>query len=294
VSPTYNTRYPRGGDTLWTDGSVASGVVNLEFFGTAPTALDVPTIGASVSKGYDSSTTVTTAAITTQSTTSILVFAQWETTSTPPTITDSKGNTYGPPIRTVAPGAGSIPNYIGAWFVSGATGGSSHTFTATGGANTFPSIWVVEVIDAATVAHVGAGSTASPYNSGNLVTTGDTRLVGFVGAENTTTVTHTINSAGFAKIPGIELTNGAAAWTGVVGQREAAAGTYSFEAAVTSSQDGGSILVALSKSAGGGDEGYISVWTGSAWVRKPVKVWTGSAWVIKPMKRWTGSAWVPT
>jgi hypothetical protein len=33
VNPTFNTRYPRGGDALWTDGSVASGVVNLEFFG---------------------------------------------------------------------------------------------------------------------------------------------------------------------------------------------------------------------------------------------------------------------
>lgn len=38
--------------------------------------------------------------------------------------------------------------------------------------------------------------------------------------------------------------------------------------------------------------GLIKVWTGSAWVEKPVKVWTGSAWVTKPLKRWTGSAWV--
>jgi hypothetical protein len=33
VNPTFNTRYPRGGDALWTDGSVASGVINAEFFG---------------------------------------------------------------------------------------------------------------------------------------------------------------------------------------------------------------------------------------------------------------------
>lgn len=33
MNPTDNTRYPRGGDTLWTDGSVASGVFNIEFFG---------------------------------------------------------------------------------------------------------------------------------------------------------------------------------------------------------------------------------------------------------------------
>jgi len=36
----------------------------------------------------------------------------------------------------------------------------------------------------------------------------------------------------------------------------------------------------------------MKVWTGSAWVEKPVKVWTGSAWVQKPVKRWNGSAWV--
>jgi hypothetical protein len=37
--------------------------------------------------------------------------------------------------------------------------------------------------------------------------------------------------------------------------------------------------------------GRPKIWTGAAWVRKPLKVWTGSAWVEKPMKVWTGSAW---
>lgn len=41
-----------------------------------------------------------------------------------------------------------------------------------------------------------------------------------------------------------------------------------------------------------GTGGSIKVWTGSAWVEKPVKVWTGSAWVTKPVKAWNGSAWV--
>jgi hypothetical protein len=35
-----------------------------------------------------------------------------------------------------------------------------------------------------------------------------------------------------------------------------------------------------------------NVWSGSAWVEKPVKVWSGSAWVQKPVKTWNGSAWV--
>jgi hypothetical protein len=38
--------------------------------------------------------------------------------------------------------------------------------------------------------------------------------------------------------------------------------------------------------------GTIKVWSGSAWVDKPVKVWTGAAWVQKPVKVWSGSAWV--
>jgi hypothetical protein len=43
---------------------------------------------------------------------------------------------------------------------------------------------------------------------------------------------------------------------------------------------------------GGASTGLIKVWTGSAWVEKPVKVWTGSAWVAKPLKVWNGTAWV--
>lgn len=44
----------------------------------------------------------------------------------------------------------------------------------------------------------------------------------------------------------------------------------------------------------GGDEGYVPVWSGTAFVRKPVKVWNGAAWVIKPANYWSGTAWVTT
>jgi hypothetical protein len=37
--------------------------------------------------------------------------------------------------------------------------------------------------------------------------------------------------------------------------------------------------------------GTVKVWTGTAWVAKPVKVWTGSAWLQVPLKRWTGTNW---
>lgn len=35
----------------------------------------------------------------------------------------------------------------------------------------------------------------------------------------------------------------------------------------------------------------LKLWTGSAWVQKPVKVWSGSTWVTKPLKSWSGEAW---
>lgn len=37
---------------------------------------------------------------------------------------------------------------------------------------------------------------------------------------------------------------------------------------------------------------YVKVWTGAAWVLKPLRRWNGSAWVNTRLKRWTGSAWV--
>ena len=40
--------------------------------------------------------------------------------------------------------------------------------------------------------------------------------------------------------------------------------------------------------------GKAKIWTGTAWVAKPVKVWSGSAWVAKPVKFWTGTAWKTT
>jgi hypothetical protein len=40
--------------------------------------------------------------------------------------------------------------------------------------------------------------------------------------------------------------------------------------------------------------GLLSVWSGSAWVLRPVLVWTGSTWAQKPAKRWSGTAWLLT
>jgi hypothetical protein len=39
-------------------------------------------------------------------------------------------------------------------------------------------------------------------------------------------------------------------------------------------------------------ESRTKVWTGSAWVEKPIKVWNGSAWVAKRLKTYDGSSWI--
>ena len=55
---------------------------------------------------------------------------------------------------------------------------------------------------------------------------------------------------------------------------------------------GGGFNVLLSSAPS--DLGYVPVWLGATYVRKPVKVWLGAAWVIKPAKDWTGATWSPT
>jgi hypothetical protein len=42
----------------------------------------------------------------------------------------------------------------------------------------------------------------------------------------------------------------------------------------------------------GSSTGKVKVWTGSAWVEKPIKIWSGSAWVEKPLKYHNGSSFV--
>lgn len=39
-------------------------------------------------------------------------------------------------------------------------------------------------------------------------------------------------------------------------------------------------------------DGYIDVFVGASWQRKPIKVWNGSSWQVGPIKRWDGLTWV--
>lgn len=38
--------------------------------------------------------------------------------------------------------------------------------------------------------------------------------------------------------------------------------------------------------------GILKRWTGSAWVKEPLKTYLAGTWQSKPLKRWNGSAWV--
>lgn len=42
---------------------------------------------------------------------------------------------------------------------------------------------------------------------------------------------------------------------------------------------------------GPGTTGFPKVYSGAAFVQKPLKVWSGAAWAQKPVKVWTGSVW---
>ncbi|MGL6291694.1 MAG: hypothetical protein ACRC2H_13470, partial [Silanimonas sp.] len=212
------------------------------------------TLGVTAADGYATSGTGLTPSRDTQATTCLLIFAQWELNSAPPAITDNKGNTYGAPFRTLSPGAGSLNNFIGAWFISGAAGGAAHVITATK-ADAFPSVWVVEVADAVAISHIGASSTASPYSSGSLTTNGERLLIGFCAEESTGAMSHTINSSGYTQLDA--LSDGAAEWTGVTAHRTAPAGTYSFSVSASGAgvADGGAILVAVQATEAGGQSG---------------------------------------
>lgn len=54
------------------------------------------------------------------------------------------------------------------------------------------------------------------------------------------------------------------------------------------------LLPAAEQLAVGAVTGQIKVWTGAAWVAKPMKVWDGASWTTKPVKYWDGSQWVLT
>lgn len=46
----------------------------------------------------------------------------------------------------------------------------------------------------------------------------------------------------------------------------------------------------IAQGAGATYFGVLKRWTGSTWIKEPLKVYLGS-WQSKPLKRWNGSEW---
>lgn len=248
----------------------------------------MPAVGASAAAGYASANAATTGGVTTQASTGLCVFAQWQDSAGPPVITDNQGNSFGAPLVTLAPSGGSFSNWIGAWVLPSASGGSGHTVTATK-TNGYPTVFLVEVTDADAYTHASAIAAGSPFNSGSVSPAADALLVGFAAYEGTG-VTSTTVSAGFTKAAEITSFD---FWQGVAATRGVSAGTYDFEATVTNGADGGAILIALT---GAGEPpppgpefrpGVLRVRQGGQWVAGDTRGRVGAAWVPAQPKGYT-------
>lgn len=210
-------------------------------------------VGVSVSSGYSSANSTTTGSVTTQATGSILIIAVvWEPNSTPPTISDSKGNSYSL-IGSVRQ-ASAYPSYIGFWRCENATGGASHTFTGAK-SNGYCSIFAMEITGGATSSaldqNTGAASdTATPVTSGSITTTtADQILIGFVGGLCSANTAYTANNS-FTKIQ--ELTS-VAEWQGCLSYRiVTGTGTYETSTAVTNLTSFGGLIASFKALAAAG------------------------------------------
>lgn len=215
--------------------------------------------GAAAAAGYPDSTTTTTSGVTTQATGSLfLIGVAWEGNSTPPTISDSKGNLY-TLIGSVRQTDTAYGGYSGLWYCENGTGGSSHTATATK-AGAYSSVFFAEVTGSLTTAaldqHNGAAlDTANPITSGTITTTqADEILIGFVAGACSGTTAYTPNNS-FTSL--LELTPNNV-WQGCLSYRVVSA-TLTTECStdVTNLISMGAIVASFKAAGGGGGGGSV-------------------------------------
>lgn len=200
----------------------------------------MPALGAHTFAGYATDTTTTTPAITLQSTATVMVCGYWQQTSTPPTITDSNGNTL-TLVSTAQVGNNSGGNWYGVWVGSGIVGGSGYTVTATK-ANGYTSLWVVEVIGATAYTSAFLVDATNPF-SHDITTAGDALVVGFCAAEGNAALTLDSTANGFVELDEV---GDFSFWQGVTAYKAVAAGTHTFSTTVTGSVlNGGVALLAF-------------------------------------------------
>lgn len=218
-------------------------------------------LAQSVSAGAPGADSTTTGSLTTTASGSTFIIgAHWQGGSTPPTISDSKSNTYTliGSVRQVD-NNGSFLSHIGLWYVENGTGGSSHTFTAakTGG---YTSVYAGEITGGLTSGildqNTGAALDASsPVTSGSITTTQAAELlIGLVGTYHTGSgPAYTANNS-FSIAQ--QITDATNYWTGcLVSRVVSSTGTYETDVSVTNLTQGAALIATFKEDGGGGGGG---------------------------------------
>lgn len=218
-------------------------------------------LAQSVSAGAPGADSTTTGSLTTTASGSTFIIgAHWQGGSTPPTISDSKSNTYTliGSVRQVD-NNGSFLSHIGLWYVENGTGGSSHTFTGakTGG---YTSVYGAEITGGLTSGIVDQNTGAaldasSPVTSGGVTTTQAAELlIGLVGTYHTGSgPAYTANNS-FTIAQ--QITDATNYWTGcLVSRVVSSTGTYETDVSVTNLTQGAALIATFKEDGGGGGGG---------------------------------------
>ena len=216
-----------------------------------PAGSAVPSLIAAVSNGSFNGTSALTSQINTTGATQIRVYISCQVNNlTNGAVTDNKGNSY--EIESGPTTIGTFPGYAYVFRPTAApTVGTGHEFSASGGAASYPSIFVAAVGPSAggtvsVAAPVVTQDPSRPYISGNVTPSQpNALLVGFAADDATGANLAWSWSSPSSAIAGTAINDANSFWCGILGQRSVtSSGTYTMEA--TNSGTGGQGVVAVS------------------------------------------------
>lgn len=212
-------------------------------------------------------------------------------------VTDSKNNTY-----TLARGQtnGQTGAQLGAhgsiWYANITTAlASGDTITLTNTTTNYARAFIAASHSMAagfiaSVAGVASGVGDAGVDPSSVISGLASAATLYVGVSSDETTTGSAAFSGFTRLTLVGTSGGSAQSNIAISYQYAietgTAKTFTPATAV----DAVSVLVAFREAPKPSRE--TRVWSGSAWVAKPLKVWNGSTWVAKPLKVWNGSAWV--
>lgn len=141
----------------------------------------------------------------------------------------------------------------------------------------------------------GDATTANPPSLTPSWGADDTLWIAIAGATATTVPTFTAAPTNYTGFQNNNASSGGAAVDVASATRQLNAtsedpGTFT----VASNRFWTAATIGVRPTAGVSTAGYIQVYNGSSFVKKPVKVWDGASWNIKPVKFWNGSSWTET